>query len=194
MSSASARGMPCAAGPRLAARSRKRSVRAARALATLRRLHTQGLSRSPQTVPRNTEAADQTCWSAACAYVTRREKRPYLVAGVQDQHAPSGFRPDEAAGHGPALCGRPGGCTTQRRSRTRWVPRNRLPATPSASVPEESLELEDFAASNWSAAALLDVARLAREGGNNRGLTCATLAARELGWTGLRGRLSGVDR
>ena len=36
-----------------------RSVRAARARATLRRLHTQGLSRSPLTVPMNTEAADQ---------------------------------------------------------------------------------------------------------------------------------------
>ena len=33
-------------------------------------------------VPTNTEAADQTCWSAACAYATRRGKRPYLVAGA----------------------------------------------------------------------------------------------------------------
>ncbi len=85
---------------RPAPRSRNRSVRAARVRATLHRLHTQGLSRSPQTVPINTEAADQTCWSAACAYAKRRGKRPYLVAGVQNQHAPSGYRPDEPAGQG----------------------------------------------------------------------------------------------
>src|ERR1700734_3089399 len=60
---------------------RNRSVRGARLRATLPMLRTQGLSRSPQTVPINTEAADQTCWSAACAYARRREKRPYLVAG-----------------------------------------------------------------------------------------------------------------
>jgi hypothetical protein len=63
-------------------RPRIRSVRAARVRATLHMLHTQGLSRSPQTVPINTEAADQTCWSAACAYARGREKRLYLVAGV----------------------------------------------------------------------------------------------------------------
>jgi hypothetical protein len=61
---------------------RNRSVRAAGVGARLRTQHTQGLSRSPQTVPINTEAADQTCWSAPCAYARRREKRPYLVAGV----------------------------------------------------------------------------------------------------------------
>jgi hypothetical protein len=60
---------------------RNRSVRAARVRATLHMLHTQGLSRSPQTVPTNTETADQTCWSAACAYARRRRKRPYLAAG-----------------------------------------------------------------------------------------------------------------
>ena len=87
---------------------RRRSVRAARVRATLHMLHTQRLSRSPQTVPINTEAADQTCWSAACAYARRREKRPYLVAGVHNHHAPSGYKPDEAAGHGRALCSRPG--------------------------------------------------------------------------------------
>jgi hypothetical protein len=40
--------------------------------ATFPMLHTQRLSRSPQTVPTNTEAADQNCWSAACAYARRR--------------------------------------------------------------------------------------------------------------------------
>ena len=61
---------------------RNRSVQAARACATLPMLRTQGLSRSPQTVPINTEAADQTCWSAACAYATRRGNHAYLVAGA----------------------------------------------------------------------------------------------------------------
>jgi hypothetical protein len=56
-------------------------MRAARVRATLHMLLTQRLSRSPQTVPINAEAADQTCWSAACAYVTRREKGRYLVGG-----------------------------------------------------------------------------------------------------------------
>ncbi len=73
-------------------RPRNRSVRATRAHTTLRRLHAQGLSRSPQTVPINTEAADQTCWSAACAYATRRGKRPYLVAGGIDQRAAVGLQ------------------------------------------------------------------------------------------------------
>jgi hypothetical protein len=62
-------------------RPRNRSVLGARVRATPHMLHTQGLIRSPQTVPINTEAADQTCWSAVCAYATRREKHPYLVAG-----------------------------------------------------------------------------------------------------------------
>jgi hypothetical protein len=66
--------------------SRKRRLRAARVRATLHMLHRQGLSRSPQTVPTNTEAADQTCWSAASAYARRREKRPYLVAGAVPNH------------------------------------------------------------------------------------------------------------
>ena len=44
---------------------RNRSVLAARVRATLPMLHTQGLSRSPQTVP-----------------INRAEKRPYLVAGA----------------------------------------------------------------------------------------------------------------
>ena len=59
--------------------------------ATLPMLHTHGLSRSPQTVPINTEAADQTCWSAACAFATRREKRPYLVAGAGFEPATFGL-------------------------------------------------------------------------------------------------------
>ncbi len=100
--------MPPATVARPTSRPRNRSVRAARARATLHMQHTQGLSRSPQTVPTNTEAADQTCWSAACAYARRREKRLYLVAGVQDQHAPSGLIPDEAASQSPALCSRLG--------------------------------------------------------------------------------------
>ena len=53
----------------------------ARVYATLHMLHTQALSRSPQTVPINTEAADQTCWSAACAYARSAGRCPYL-AGV----------------------------------------------------------------------------------------------------------------
>jgi len=80
--------------------SRNRSVRTARCRATLHMLHTQGLSRSPQTVPINTEAADQTCWSAACAYARRREKRPYLVAG-------------ECAGRSTVYTQPLGCCTTQ---------------------------------------------------------------------------------
>lgn len=60
---------------------RTRSVSARPCPGALPTLHTQKLSRTPQTVPINTEAADQTCWSAACAYAKRREKRPYLVAG-----------------------------------------------------------------------------------------------------------------
>jgi hypothetical protein len=51
---------------------------------------TQKLSRSPQTVPINTGTADQTCWSAACAYARRHEKRPYLVAGVLSVIEPPG--------------------------------------------------------------------------------------------------------
>jgi hypothetical protein len=63
----------------------KPQMRAARVRGTLHMLDTQGLSRFPQTVPTNTEPADHTCWSAACAYATRRGKRPYLVAGAKCQ-------------------------------------------------------------------------------------------------------------
>ena len=75
-------------------RLRNRSVRAARVRATLHMLHTHGPSRSPQTVPINAEAADQTRWSAAYAYARRREKRLCLVAGVHDHRAPSGLNPE----------------------------------------------------------------------------------------------------
>ncbi len=74
---------------RLTSRSRMRSVRAARARATLHVLHMQGLSRSPQTVPINTKAADHTYWSAAYAYATRHEKHLYLVAGALRRRAES---------------------------------------------------------------------------------------------------------
>lgn len=77
-----AEGMPMHRSARPAYQPRNRSMLAARVRATLHMLHTQELSRSPQIVPINAEAADQTCWSAACAYAKRREKRPYLVAGV----------------------------------------------------------------------------------------------------------------
>jgi hypothetical protein len=91
---------------RLASPLQNRSVQAARARATLHMLHTQRLSRSPQTVPINAEAADQTCWSAACAYARRREKRLYLVAGetsepgtprLRGQRPPARPRPPLAA-------------------------------------------------------------------------------------------------
>ncbi len=41
----------------------------------------QKLSRTLQIVPINDKPPTQTCWSAACAYAKRREKRRYLVAG-----------------------------------------------------------------------------------------------------------------
>jgi hypothetical protein len=69
-------------GPR-AGHARNRSVRAAHARATVHMLHTQGLSRSPQTVPTNTEAADQTCWSTACAYARGARNHDEMVAAVQ---------------------------------------------------------------------------------------------------------------
>ena len=71
-----AQGMPMHRAAEPAQSPRNRSARAAHVRATLHMLHTQGLSRSPQTVPINTETADQTCWSAASAYARRREKRP----------------------------------------------------------------------------------------------------------------------
>ena len=37
------------------------------------------LGRTPQTRPINDRPPTNTCWSAACAYARRREKRPYLV-------------------------------------------------------------------------------------------------------------------
>jgi len=61
---------------------------------------------------------------------------------------------------------------------------------PSDSVPEDSLG--DLAEPNRSA-----VAPTRRRSPTWRWQpvpSCATLTARELGWTGLRGRLSGVDR
>jgi hypothetical protein len=75
---------------------RNRSVRAAPGCATLHMLHTQGLSRSPQTVPINAEAAAQTCWSAACADARRREKRLYLVAGEQLNLRAASYEPDDS--------------------------------------------------------------------------------------------------
>ncbi len=84
-------GMPMQRSTRPRPQPRNRSVCAARSRATLHMLHTQGLTRSPQTVPTNTEAADQTCWSAACAYARRREKRPYLVAGALSDRASTEF-------------------------------------------------------------------------------------------------------
>ncbi len=73
----------------LAARTRSVSVRACPGAPPFCPM--QELSRTPQTRPTNAEAADQTCWSAACAYATRREKRPYLVAGAGFEPATFGL-------------------------------------------------------------------------------------------------------
>ncbi len=94
--------MPMHRSARPERRLRNRSVRAARVRATLHMLHTHGLSRSPQTVPINAEAADQTCWSAACAYARRREKRPYLVAGEPVNWRPLSYEPGDPASPGQA--------------------------------------------------------------------------------------------
>ena len=77
---------------------------AIRVRATLLMLHTHGLSRSPQTDPINTEAADQTCWAAACAYAATRQKRPYLVAGVQYHDAPFGLQTRRNRWSGSCAC------------------------------------------------------------------------------------------
>jgi len=69
---------------------RTRSVSARPCPGALPTLHTQKLSRTPQTRPINDRPPTQTCWSAACAYAKRREKRPYLVAGVQDHRTSIG--------------------------------------------------------------------------------------------------------
>ncbi len=94
---------------------RNRSVRATHVRVTLHGLHTQGLSRSPQTVRTNTEAADHTCWSAACAYADwEARKTPVLGGGgsgpVQDHRVQD---PTKAMVTVLALCSRLGGCPTQ---------------------------------------------------------------------------------
>ena len=61
---------------------RTRSVSARPCPGALPTLHTQKLSRTPQTRPINDRPPTQTCWSAACAYAERREQRRYLVAGA----------------------------------------------------------------------------------------------------------------
>ena len=52
---------------------------------------THELSRAPQTRPINDKPPTQTCWSAACAYAERREKRRYLVAGAGFEPATFGL-------------------------------------------------------------------------------------------------------
>ena len=50
-----------------------------------------------------------------------------MVAGVQDHHAPSGYKPDEAAGHRACPMQPPRRCTTQFRRPVVGVPRNSQP-------------------------------------------------------------------
>ena len=98
-------------------------------------------SGSPQTVPVNTEAADQTRWSATFAYARRRGKRPYLAAGVHDYRAPSGLKPDIIVGHESALCSRPGAAllTTPSRLEPRETACAPAPVTRSGWIPDGRL-------------------------------------------------------
>jgi len=116
---------------RPASPSENRSVRAARVRATLHMLHTQGLSRSPPTVPINTEAADQTCWSAACAYARRRQRRPYLVGGVSRHLGPKDLGAAIRAGRQPCMRS-----TSSTSARRRDSPQKPVRPRPSGPVPD----------------------------------------------------------
>ena len=73
----------------------------------------QELSRTPQTYPINDRSPSQTCWSTACAYAKRREKRRYLVAGVQDHRTTVGLKTRRSRWSAPALCSCIGQAPTQ---------------------------------------------------------------------------------
>jgi len=88
----------CNASARPALWPRNRSMQSANVCATLHGLHTQELSRSPQTVPINTEAADQTCWSAACAYARSAKNARTWWRGSRANLRPSGSPFAESAG------------------------------------------------------------------------------------------------
>ena len=71
---------------------RNRSVSARPCLGAPPSCPMQKLSGTPQTRPINDRPPTQICWSAACAYAKRRERRRYLVAGGIDQRAAVGLQ------------------------------------------------------------------------------------------------------
>jgi hypothetical protein len=76
-----AEGMPMQRFAGAEPRPRKPSVSAARVRATLHKLHTQGLSRSPQTVPLNTEARRPNVLVSGLCIRKKARKAPLLGGG-----------------------------------------------------------------------------------------------------------------
>jgi hypothetical protein len=56
--------------------------------------------KSPEKLESSTRVPARTRWSGRCAYAKEREQPNELVAGVIDNRATSGLKPDEATGHG----------------------------------------------------------------------------------------------
>ena len=92
-------------------------------------LHMQGLSRTPETVPRNTEAADQTCWYCKRPVHTERGARNARTwwRGFTTSTHLRATNPTLLLVTALALCSRLGGCPTQRMPGSVGLPRNPVP-------------------------------------------------------------------
>jgi hypothetical protein len=79
----------------------------------------------PPTVPASGDMSADSPWGKN---ETQPDSyKPGPVAGVHDHRAPSGYKPDEAAGRGTCTMQPPRRCTTQCRRFAVEVPRNPLP-------------------------------------------------------------------
>ena len=97
----------------------------------------QKLSRTPQTRPINDRPPTQTCWSAACAYAERHEKRRYQWwRGLRGFEPRRDLNHPKGAGSGAVPMQPPGRCTTQYRPSAVRVPRNSEPGSTFGFQPE----------------------------------------------------------
>jgi len=90
----------------------------------------------PEKLGSSTRVPARTRWSQRCAYAKEREEPEQLVAGVHDDRAPSGYKPDITAGHGACPMQPRGRLPYSAHARIRWSPEKRRPGArcPQAAV------------------------------------------------------------